>query len=181
MPAASGAVILRPRQQQLEVALGGDTSGQRLVEAGPASAAVEFGLGAEEMQEAGRANEGSRPLLPAEGLENDRSVEASNRIAYRSAGRSFLHSALDFFRGWNPSTVFASAIDLSFPYRHPRCGGHGLEVEALEARLPALAVLAREGGMVSAVPPPVSMAQAAARAEPAATRFPHRAGCDRAN
>jgi hypothetical protein len=55
---------------------------------------------------------------PLRGLENDRSVDSPNRIAYRSAGRSFFHSALDFSRGWNPCIVFASAIDPSFDRTH---------------------------------------------------------------
>jgi hypothetical protein len=55
---------------------------------------------------------------PLRGFENDRSVECSNRIAYRSAGRSFFHSSLDFSRGWNPSIVFSLAIDPSFDRTH---------------------------------------------------------------
>src|SRR5262245_51197773 len=47
-------------------------------------------------------------------LENGRSVDSSNRISYRSAGRSFFHSALDFSSTLNPSIVIALAIDSSF-------------------------------------------------------------------
>jgi hypothetical protein len=48
VPAATGAVVLDPQKQQFEVALGGDTTVQRLEEAGPPGTAFEFGAGAEE-------------------------------------------------------------------------------------------------------------------------------------
>ena len=63
MAAAAPAVVLTARHDQLEVHLGDDGIAEGLIEAGPAGAAVELGLGAEQGQPAAGADEGALAML----------------------------------------------------------------------------------------------------------------------
>src|SRR6185436_6195292 len=67
VPAAARAVILGARHDEPEVALGADAAGDRLIEAGPAGAAVELRRGREERQVARGADERAVALFLVEG------------------------------------------------------------------------------------------------------------------
>src|SRR4029453_16537717 len=62
VPLAARAVVLRPRHDQLQVGLRADRAGQRRIEARPAGAAFELGVGREQRQVAAGAVEKALPL-----------------------------------------------------------------------------------------------------------------------
>ena len=67
MPSAAPAVVFAARHDQFEIQFGDDGLVQWLPEAGPAGAAVEFGLGAEQGQPAAGADEDAAAMLLVEG------------------------------------------------------------------------------------------------------------------
>src|SRR5579872_5602620 len=89
MPAAAAAMHLRARVDQLEIARRRDRSLDRREEARPPGAAVEFGLGAIELQRAGRAREDALAVLVIERAREGplRAVLAEDPILL---GRQFL-------------------------------------------------------------------------------------------
>ena len=66
VPAAADAVVLGSWQDEPVIALGAETSLDRLVEARPARSAVELGLRAEKREIAGGAHVGALPLFLVE-------------------------------------------------------------------------------------------------------------------